>query len=218
MGRVPSRFAQTLLAAAMLHACARPAPQNPGVLSRPPVIPASDSTWARLAHACPNDAPTRLAPPRPAPAPGQFRTQDDRAAELARRVPGGYGGLYVEYDPPLQPDGAIRFETRRAVVFLVDTTQRDTALRALSSELNVVGARTRSARWTFAELYDWYGFLLARGVRDGVVTTDIDEKENRIVFGVESAFGREQLERQLAPLDLPCFLVGVRVPGPRVPG
>jgi hypothetical protein len=136
---------------------------------------------------------------------------------LARRVPGGYGGLCVEYEPPLQRDGAIRHETRRAFIFLVDTTQSEAALRALSSTtqpeelpLNIVGARTRPARWSFAELYDWYGLLLSAAVREGVVTTDIDERENRLVFGVEDAHGRERLEQQLARLDLPCFLIGIR--------
>jgi hypothetical protein len=66
--------------------------------------------------------------------------------------------------------------------------------------------------------YDWYGVLLDAGVREGVVMTDIDEKHNRILFGVEDAAGRQRLERQLARLDLPCFLVGVSVVGRRVPG
>jgi hypothetical protein len=166
-----------------------------------------------------------LAPPRAPPPPGRVRTRDDHAAELARRVPGGYGGLYVEYDPPLQPDGAIRFETRRAVVFLVDTTQSEAALRALSStahpvqfRLNVAHARTRPARWSFAELYDWYGLLHNIVWREGIVSSGIDAKQNRIVYGVENAARRERLERQLALLDLPCFLVGVLVARPFVPG
>jgi hypothetical protein len=140
-------------------------------------------------------------------------------------VPGGYGGLFIDNDPPSPADAERRPATRHVVVFLVDTTQRDAALRALASPtqpdrpaLNVLGARTRPARWSFAELYDWYGLLLSLGVRDGVTTTDIDEKENRIVFGVEDAVGRQRLERELARLDLPCFLVGVRVTGRRVPG
>jgi hypothetical protein len=166
-----------------------------------------------------------LAPPRAPPPSGHVRTRDDHAAELARRVPGGYAGLYVEYHPPLQPDGAIRFETRRAVVLLVDTTQSRAALRALSSteppvqyRLNVAHARTRPARWSFAELYDWYGLLHNIVWREGIVTSGINEKENRIVYGVENAAGRERLERRLARLDLPCFLIGVLVPPPFVPG
>jgi hypothetical protein len=209
-----------------LHGCDPPAVRPPAEPARAPVIAPNDSSWARLAHSCPADAPVRLSAPRAPPAPGRVRTRDDHAAELARRVPGGYGGLYVEYDPPLQPDGAIRFETRRAVVFLVDTAQREAALRALSSitthpeqlPLNVVGARTRPARWSFAELYDWYGTLLTAAFRAGAVTSDIDEKENRIVFGVQDARGRRRLEQQLARLELPCFLVGIREPRRLVPG
>ena len=210
---------------ATLSGCARHTLRSPEQPGRSPVIAPSDSSWARLTHPCPADAPVRFAPPRLPPAPGRFRTRDDHDAELARRVPGGYGGLYVEYEPPLQRDGAIRTETRRAFVFLVDTTQREAALRALSSTaepgqfpLNVVGAQTRPARWSFAELYDWYGVLLSAAVRDGVVTTDIDERENRLVFGVEDALGRQRLEQQLARLDLPCFLIGIRVTSPRMRG
>jgi hypothetical protein len=206
-------------AVSWLHGCNPPAARRPAGPARAPVIAPSDTTWARLSRSCPADAPIRLAAPRAPPPAGRVRTRDDHAAELARRVPGGYGGLYVEYDPPLQPDGAIRFETRRAVVFLVDTTQRDAALRALSSTahseqlpLNVVHARTRAARWSFAELYDWYGLLNNIVWREGVVSSDIDEKQNRIVYAVENAAGRERLERRLAPLDLPCFLVGVASP------
>ena len=207
-----------------LHACHSPTARPPAEPARAPVIAPSDTSWARLSHSCPADAPIRLAPPRAPPAAGRVRTRDDHAAELARRVPGGYGGLYVEYDPPLQPDGAIRFETRRAIVFLVDTTQTEVALRALASTaptqlgLNVAHARTRPARWSFAELYDWYGLLHNIVWREGVVSSDIDEKQNRIVYGVQNAAGRERLERQLARLDLPCFLVGVLVARPFVPG
>ena len=212
-------------AVASLHACHSPAARPPAEPARAPVIAPSDTSWARLSHSCPADAPVRFAPPRAPPPPGRVRTRDDHAAELARHVPGGYGGLYVEYDPPLQPDGAIRFETRRVVISLVDTTQSEAALRALSSTahpaqppLNVAHARTRPARWSFAELYDWYGLLHSMVWREGTVTSGINEKENRIVYGVENAAGRERLERRLARLDLPCFLIGVLVARPFVPG
>jgi hypothetical protein len=141
-------------------------------------------------------------------------------------VPGGFGGLFIDYDLATEPRTERPLETRPVVVFLVDTTQRDAALRALESSsrpgrlpLNVVGARTRPARWSFAELYDWYELILTSlGGREGITTTDIDEKENRIVFGVENASAREQLERQLARLQLPCFLVGIRIVGRRALG
>jgi hypothetical protein len=215
--------ARILVVALLLPACVRP--ERPtSAPSRAPVVPPNDRSWARLPRACPNDAPVRLAPQRPAPAPAQVRSRDYHTAELSREVPGGFGGLFIDYDPPTPPGTERRLETRHVVVLLVDTTQRDAALRALESPtrpdrlpLNVIGARTRPARWSFAELYDWYDLLLTTlGAREGVITTGIDEKENRIVFGVENASGRERLERQLARLDLPCFLVGVRLEGPPV--
>ena len=151
--------------------------------------------------------------------------RDAQTAELSRQTPGGFGGLFIDYDPASAPEAEQRLGTRHVVVFLVDTTQREVALRSLEAPtqhdrlpLNVVGAQVRPARWSFAELYDWYGVLLDAGVRDGVVMTDIDEKHNRILFGVEDAAARHRLELQLARLDLPCFLVGVRVVGRRVPG
>ena len=151
--------------------------------------------------------------------------RDAQTAELSRQAPGGFGGLFIDYDPPSALGAEQRLGTRHVVVFLVDTTQREAALRALETPtqhdrlpLTVVGARVRPARWSFAELYDWYGVLLDAGVREGVVMTDIDEKYNRILFGVEDAPARQRLELQLARLDLSCFLVGVRVVGRRVPG
>jgi hypothetical protein len=67
-------------------------------------------------------------------------------------------------------------------------------------------------------LYDWYGLLLDVVAREGIVTTGIDVKHNRILFGVEDAAGRQRLERHLARLNLPCFLVGIDVARTLVPG
>ena len=221
MTRAMSEGAGCVLAAAVLFACAGPvAVRSSPESARMPLVHPGDSSWAILDQPCAAGAPIRLAPERPERAEGQVRTRDDRTASLSRQVPGGYGGWYLEYDPPLTPGGPRRPETQRVVVSLVDTTEREAALRALASErpdLNLLRATIRPARWSFAELYDWYGWLLARAVRDGVVTTDINEVENRIVFGVEDAEGRRLLERRLAALGLPCFLIGIRVPGRRVP-
>ena len=218
-----SLLARTLVLAVLLPACARAPMPGTGEPPRAPVVPPHDSSWARLSRTCPNDAPVRLAPVRPSP-PGRVM-RDAQTAELSRQAPGGFGGLFIDYDSSSPPGTERRLETRHVIVFLVDTTQRDAALRALETPthpdrfpLNVVGARVRPARWSFAELYDWYGLLLSVVAREGIVTTGIDEKHNRILFGVENAAGRQRLERQLARLDLPCFLVGIRVDGPRAPG
>jgi hypothetical protein len=46
-----------------------------------------------------------------------------------------------------------------------------------------------------------------------VTTIDIDERENRIVFGVVDPLARERLADKLTQLELPCFLVGIKVVG-----
>ena len=225
MVRVLSLPARTLLFGVLLHACARASTRDASEPSRAPVVAPHDSSWARRSHACPADAPIILAPVRHPPPAGRLQTRDAQIAALSREAPGGFGGLFIDYDPPSTPGDERRLETRHVVVFLVDTTQSEAALRALESPshpdrlpLNVVGARIRPARWSYAELYDWYGVLLNLVARDGILGSGIDVKHNRILFAVESSGARLRLESQLARLDLPCFLVGVWVERPRVPG
>jgi hypothetical protein len=51
-----------------------------------------------------------------------------------------------------------------------------------------------------------------------LTSTDIDERENRIVFGVVDAAARHRLEQRLARLELPCFLLGIEIVGPVIRG
>lgn len=204
-------------------------PRQPGRASaeetplRAPVVDPRDSSWIPRDRACPPAAPVRRAPERDSRT-GRPPTEDERDAALARQVPGGYGGLYLEYNPPPQVGVRARRGTRGVVVLLVDTTQREAALRALAPavrqqrpDLDVMSARIQPARWTFAELYDWQGVILTPGLRDGVTTIDIDERENRLVFGVIDRAARERLADKLAELELPCFLVGLEIVGRIVP-
>ncbi len=141
------------------------------------------------------------------PVPEPRATIDDRWAEAARELPGGFAGKVLE--------GGL-------VVFLVDTTQRDAALGALAARGALEGrdpkrVRVRKVRWNFAQLYDWYRYLNLHVWSDsGVVTSGIDEAENRIAYGVMGESGRRRLERRLAALrpPPPCFLVAVEVVGP----
>lgn len=176
-------------------ACAHPSPA-PG--------------WADLGQSCPASAPVAEVPAAvrdSLPSPRFGATVDDRWAEAARELPGGFAGEIIEGS---------------RIVFLVDTTQRDAALAALAARGGLEGSdpqrvRVRKVRWNFAQLYDWYRYLNLHVWRDaGVVTGDIDESNNRITYGVMGESGRRRLERLLAQLrpPPPCFLVAIEVVGP----
>jgi len=165
-----------------------------------------------LGRSCPADAPAVELPAAQrdslgGPVPESRATSDDRWAEAARELPGGFAGTMLEGD---------------LVVFLVDTTQRDAALAALAARGGLGGAdpkrvRVRKVRWNFAQLYDWYRYLGLHVWSDsGLVTSDIDEAQNSITYGVKDESGRPRLERLLAQLrpPPPCFLVAIEVVGP----
>jgi hypothetical protein len=50
----------------------------------------------------------------------------------------------------------------------------------------------------------------------GVHMTDIDERENRIFYGVLNEATRQRLSELLAARDIPCFLVAVEIREPAV--
>jgi len=173
--------------------------------------PSEAPRWAHVGQSCPADAPIVELPAILRDSVRRlwaaFRTDDDRWADLAREVPGGFAGMMLE--------GGL-------VVFLVDTTQRDAALAALAARGALQGrepkrVRVRKARWDFAQLIDWYHYLnLSAWSDSGEVQSDIDEEHNRISYGVMGASGRRRLERVLAQLrpPPPCFLVAIEVVGP----
>jgi len=174
--------------------------------------PSDGPRWARTGQSCPEDAPAVELPAAlrdslGGPVPESRATSDDRWAAAARELPGGFAGEMLE--------GGL-------VVFLVDTTQRDAALAALAARGGLAGmdpkrVRVRKVRWNFAQLYDWYRYLgLHVWSASGLVTSDIDEAQNNITYGVKDESGRRRLERLLAELrpPPPCFLVAIEVVGP----
>src|SRR5947208_10080755 len=174
--------------------------------------PSEAPRWARLGSSCPADAPAVALPAAlrdslGGPVPESRARIDDRWAEAARELPGGFAGKMLA--------GGL-------VVFLVDTTQRDAALAALAARNGLEGrdpkrVRVRKVRWDFAQLLDWYHYLGLHVWSDsGVVESDIDEEHNRITYGVMGESGRRRVERRLARLrpPPPCFLVAIEVVGP----
>jgi hypothetical protein len=129
--------------------------------------------------------------------PPSLLTVDDQWAAVAREVPGGFGGFYI--------DGGLK-------VHLTDPGRKDEALAALHERLSdphfdVRGASAKKARWDFAQLYDWYRYINNQVWQvEGVISTDIDVSENRLVYGAERQF-LPAIADLFNSMDLPCNLV-----------
>jgi hypothetical protein len=125
---------------------------------------------------------------------------DDRWADLAATVPGGFAGVF--YDSAHTP-----------ILMLTEVAQAAAAKEALAGKISfpVQQATVRQARWNFAQLVDWFNYLHPQlGVP---VTADKDEALNRIRFSVTSVELRDRVINALAQLPLPCDLVVVDLNG-----
>ena len=174
-------------------------PTSPGPDQRAaPVVSPSDSAWANVGRPCGAAEPT-WEPRLDSAARRLTHGRDAETASLAREVPGGYGGLYL--------DGG------RVVVLLTDTLRKDAARRELARriprpDLDIERARVIPARWTFAQLHDWWAYISARRVRfEGATMFDIDERANRLVYGFRDSTALRRAEEDVRPLELPCYLV-----------
>ena len=160
-------------------------------------------------------AALRRLPPQP---PGAARSYDADLADIARQVPGGFAGYFLEPAEPAEADGPRAAVPPRTVVRLARPAEGAAALAALAPRLapyhggtaDVAGARVLPARWDFAQLYDWQRYIGAR-LRGAVRLTfgDIDEVGNRLVLGVGTERERRALLRRLPRLGVPCGLVEV---------
>jgi hypothetical protein len=141
------------------------------------------------------DSLARLLPPRT----GRM-VPDDRWADLATIVPGGFAGVF--YDSAHTP-----------ILMLTDTAQSSAAKQALAGKLGfpLQQSTVRLARWNFAQLVDWFNYVFPRlGVP---VTADKDESLNRIRFSVTSVELRDRVVGALARFPLPCDLIVVDLNG-----
>src|SRR5215831_3695651 len=165
--------------------------------SRRSVAPTPSATPIRLAP-CEGpatglpDSLARTLPPRTG-----HMIPDDRWADLAMTVPGGFGGVF--YDSAHTP-----------ILMLTEPAQASAAKQALLGKIDfpLQQATVRQARWNFAQLVDWFNYAFPRlGVPVGA---DKDEAINRIRFSVTSVELRDRVVSALAQLPLPCDLIVVR--------
>ena len=141
-----------------------------------------------------------------------FRTPDDQFAAISRSVPGGFAGVFFEGD--------------HFVMTFVDPTTADASRPAIQDafasqgiigNLDVSKAEFRAAHWTFAQLDEWYRYIIVTGISgsgSGVTVTDIDERANTISFGVVDETSRARVVARLADLHIPCNLVTTRIQPP----
>jgi hypothetical protein len=158
-----------------------------------------------------NSPPMRLAADLRANLPpfGQ-RFPDDAYVAISQSVPGGFAGVF--------------FEDNHFVMTFVDPTTADGARVTIQAafanhtypvpQLDVTKAEFRGAKWTFAELDEWFRYLMISNVfaqGTGVSAVDIDEKANTVAFYVIDEASRSLLESKLAALGVPCNLVTTNI-------
>jgi len=156
-----------------------------------------------------DEAARSLDPSLRLPPVTEFQTVDDHWSEIARQVPGGWGGFFLV--------------NGQATIYLAAPGKRDEAVAALYAlgvgqpQFDVRSAAVFQGRWDFAQLYDWYRYINDQASTvSGLYFADIDEARNRLHYGVDpGAMG--QLESVLQALNLPCDLVIVEATGPPVP-
>jgi len=132
------------------------------------------------------------------------RDEWEERSKIAQTIPGGFGGIsHRETDP-------------RTVVYLVDTTRLAAAVPALvSAGLLPINPRVGviQARWTYAQLYDWFRYIQMHILGVRVSAWTLDDYHNRIYYGVEDQAAAVDLGRRLVEMHAPCFLVAVEVIG-----
>lgn len=131
-----------------------------------------------------------------------MRTSDDEWADIARQVPGGFGGFFVA-------DGA-------SAMYLKEPERKDDALAALE-DLGVFGRfaapplLVERGLWSFDELYDWKRYIVLHGDwPDGLISATIDVNLNRLVYGVLEEKG-QRVADYFTSLHLPCDLLLLEV-------
>jgi len=141
--------------------------------------------------------------------PVRLQTLDDALLQVDATVP-GFGGMY--YD-----------EKGRLVVRLVHPSAASVAERAIAAvfgpeKIPVEGLVTEPAARTFAQLKALQERINPDVLSQaGVVLTDVDEKTNRVVIGIDRAAARPGIEKILERLGIARDAIGIVEVGPILP-
>lgn len=169
--------------------------------------PPAQAIWADLGKVCTENSPAFSLPEarRDSLGVAGSRNIDDEWADLARAVPGGWGGAFIAGG--------------RFTIWLVDTSQVNLAVQALRPSVTPPppyswdDLQVWKGRWDFAQLRDWNQYLVPRlnGAATGVHGSDVNEGQNRLLFMVATNEQRLRLEGRLSTMELPCNLVAIQV-------
>ena len=131
-----------------------------------------------------------------APAPASAMTFDDMLAAVATRVP-GFGGAY------LTEDGALN-------LVMVDASKAPAAESAIQSTFDMQNVeysavRIHKGNYGFDQLKGWSD-AVDRNIlgRDGVVFTDIDERDNTLRVGISDPSIRKDVEAAYRAVGVPA--------------
>jgi hypothetical protein len=170
--------------------------------------------WFEPTAGCATRGANLFAPVRATDAitPALAQQRPDAArAYAARRLPGGYAGGPVYFSPPMH-----------AILWLRDTTAKDSVLRALPSlpglawtkDTGGTTVEVRQAEYDAAMAYDWLNYLMSRGLfRHGVSSVGMGP-EGRIAIGAVAPSDLPQIVALLEAEHVPCRLVTLQVTGP----
>lgn len=118
------------------------------------------------------------------------RTLDDKFLDVATKVP-GFGGMFVEGDV--------------LKVYLSNLSQKSAAEAAIVSVFGRDSAKNiqiLQGRYSFVQLKEWNNRAGALFDTQGIVFTDVDEKQNRLKVGIDNS-DFEVIEQRLIQLGIP---------------
>lgn len=89
-------------------------------------------------------------------------------------------------------------------------------LASLLPDFPISRSSVQPARWDFAQLVDWYRYLLQRTPLGSLNVThgDKSESDNRIRYGVADSSSLRRASALLDSLQIPCDLVLLEIAAP----
>ena len=136
------------------------------------------------------------------------RVPDDNWAELARTLPGGFAGIYID--------------NGKLVVNFVDPEAGKAALPQIMQSSSAQPADKTlwerpdlaAVRWNFAQMYEWQYYIYSLQQFAGMTASDVDEKRNSVTFGFIDEAARNSFIGTMNAAKVPCNLVLTEIRSP----